>query len=115
MTDDYKINLLNYVIGNIEPTSQTDEEIFKEQTSIDRSKWVDFVPEHWNNFRFEGMVAGNELTSNLSVLYGGYLDTDNISHGIIILVNENFEPVKTIYNYNSGTELRYIQYMKQAL
>lgn len=114
MTDDYKINLLNYVIGNIEPTPQTDEEIFKEQISIDRSKWVDFVPEHWNNFRFEGMVAGNELTSNLSVLYGGYLDTDNISHGIIILVNENFEPVKTIYNYNSGTELRYIQYMKQA-
>lgn len=114
MTEDYKINLLNYVIGNIEPTSQTDEEIFKEQTSIDRSKWIDFVPERWNNFRFEGMVAGNELTSNLSVLYGGYLDTDNISHGIIILVNENFEPVKTIYNYNSGTELRYIQYMKQA-
>ena len=114
MTDDYKINLLNYVIGNIEPTSQTDEEIFKEQTSIDRSKWANYLPNAWNNFRFEGMVAGNELTSNLSVLYGGYLDTNNNSHGIIILVNENFEPVKTIYQYNSGTELRYIQYMKQA-
>lgn len=114
MTDDYKTSLLNYVIGNIVPTSPTDEEIFKEQASIDRSKWAEYIPEYYNNFRFEGMVAANEMTSNLSVLYGGYLDNDNNSHGIIVLVDENFEPVKTIYNYNSGTELRYIQYMKQA-
>lgn len=114
MTDDYKVDLLNYVVGNLQPTPSTNDEIFAEQTSIDRSKWTEYLPYDYNNFRFEGMVAGNELTSNLSVLYGGYLDENNNSHGIIILVNENFEPVKTIYNYNSGTELRYIQYMKQA-
>lgn len=112
MTNDFKIDLLNYITGNIEPTNSTDEEIFKEQNNIDRDKWINFIPETWGAFRYEGMVAPNELTSNLTVLYGGYyLNGD--SYGIVTLVNENFEPVKTIYEFSSGTKLRYIQYMKQ--
>lgn len=114
MTNEYKIQLLNYVIGGITPTQPNNDEIFLEQESIDRSKWVGYIPSSWNNFKYEGMVAGNELTSNLTVLYGGYVDKSDNSHGIITLVDENFMPVKTIYNYSSGTSLRYIQYMKQA-
>lgn len=114
MTDETKLQILNYIINKVEPTEKDDSEIFLEQDSIDRSKWVDYIPEHWNNFRYEGMVAGNELTTNLSVLYGGYIDSDNNPRGIITLIDENFMPVKTIYEYNSGTKLRYIQYMKQA-
>ena len=114
MTDEAKLEILNYIVNGIDITEKNDDEIFAEQESIDRSKWVDYIPNWWNNFRYEGMVAGNELTTNLTVLYGGYQDTNNISHGIITLVDENFMPVKTIYEYNSGTELRYIQYMKQA-
>ena len=113
MTNDFKIDLLNYITGNIEPTNPTNEEIFKEQNNIDRDKWIDFIPETWGAFRYEGMVAPNELTSNLTVLYGGYY-LDGNSYGVVTLVNENFEPVKTIYEFSSGTKLRYIQYMKQA-
>ena len=114
MTDETKLQILNYIINKVEPTEKDDSEIFLEQDSIDRSKWKNYIPEHWNNFRYEGMVAGNELTTNLSVLYGGYIDSDNNPRGIITLIDENFIPIKTIYEYSSGTPLRYIQYMKQA-
>lgn len=113
MTNDFKIDLLNYITGNVDPTSPTNEEIFKEQNNIDRDKWINFIPETWVAFRYEGMVAPNELTSNLTVLYGGYY-LDGNSYGVVTLVNENFEPIKTIYEFSSGTKLRYIQYMKQA-
>jgi hypothetical protein len=114
MTDEAKLEILNYVVNNVETTSPNNEEIFLEQEEINRDDWVNYIPEHWNNFRYEGMVAGNELTTNLTILYGGYRDTSMNSHGIITLVDENFKPVKTIYEYSSGTQLRYIQYMKQA-
>ena len=114
MTNDNKKKILDYITNKIVPTSKNDSEIFLEQEDIARSNWVNYLPSGWNDFRYEGMVAGNETTSNLSVLYGGYLDTNNVSHGIITLVDSNFKPVKTIYEYSSGTELRYIQYMKQA-
>jgi hypothetical protein len=114
MTEDYKKNLIDYATGDLQNTSPTTEEIILEQIEVNRSEWADFIPTSWRDFRFEGMVAGNELTSGLSVLYGGYIDNDYNVKGIIILINENFKPVKTIYEYNSGTPLRYIQYMKQA-
>ena len=114
MTDETKLEILNYVVNKIEPTDPNYDEIFLEQNEISRDEWANYLPENWNNFRYEGMVAGNELTTNLTVLYGGYIDTNNNVCGIITLVDENFKPLKTIYEYSSGTKLRYIQYMKQA-
>ena len=112
MTEDYKKNLIDYVTNNLEETSPTTDEIFLEQLEINRSEWLDYIPPRWTNFRYEGMIAANESTSNLSVLYGGYM-VDNEVKGIITLVDENFKPVKTFYQFNNGTDLRYIQYMKQ--
>jgi hypothetical protein len=106
--------LLNYLTNTLSSTNPTTDEIIKENYNIARSDWLSYLPLHYNNFRFEGMVEGNELTSGLSVLYGGYLDTDNNTKGIIILVDQEFQPIKTFYKYSNGTELRYIQYMKQV-
>lgn len=114
MTEDYKKNILNYITNMVNGTAPTTDEIFVNQVSINRTKWLNFLPTPWNNFRYEGMVAPDETTTGLGVLYGGYLDTDNNVRGIITLFNNDFEPVKTIYEYSSGTPLRYIQYMKQA-
>ena len=114
MTEENKINILNYLLGGIEPTSSDDNEIFLEQEDIPLEKWNSFLPNGWRDFRFEGMVAPNERTTPLGVLYGGYIGLDNNVYGIIILVDQNFAPVQTIYEYDSGTKLRYIQYMKQA-
>ena len=114
MTEDFKKELLKYITNDIQPTQAIDKEIFEEEDSVLRDKWAAVLPQQWSNFRFEGMVYASEFTSNISVLYGGYLGYDNSSHGIIVLVDENFEPIKAIYEYDSGTPLRYIQYMKQA-
>ena len=114
MTEENKINILNYLLGGIEPTSSDNSEIFLEQEDIPLEAWQSFLPNTWNNFRFEGMVAPNEKTTSLGVLYGGYIGSDNNVYGIIVLVDQNFAPVQTIYEYDSETKLRYIQYMKQA-
>lgn len=114
MTEDYKKNILDYITNMMNKTSETTEEIFKEQKSIDMDVWLDYIPKVWKNFRYEGMVAPNETTTGLGVLYGGYIDADNNVYGIITLFDNDFKPVKTIYEYSSGTKLRYIQYMKQA-
>ena len=114
MSDDFKQNILNYITNMINKTEPTTEEIFTNKESIDRSNWSDYLPDGWRNFRYEGMVAPDETTTGLGVLYGGYLDKDDNARGIITLFNSDFKPVKTIYEFSSGTPLRYIQYMKQA-
>ena len=114
MTEDYKKNILNYITNMVNKTAPTTDEIFVNETTVGRNKWFNFLPRVWTDFRYEGMVAPDETTTGLGVLYGGYLDTDNNVRGIITLFNNDFEPIKTIYEYSSGTPLRYIQYMKQA-
>ena len=107
-------SLLNYFTNKLTFTNPTTEETFQYIIQSNRSKWLNFIPNVWNGFRFEGMIEGNELTSGLGILYGGYLDANNNTKGIIILVDQDFNPVKTFYKYSNGTDLRYIQYMKQA-
>lgn len=114
MTDENKIETLNYLLGNITPTASDDSEIFLEQEELERKDWLPFLPEEFNIIRFEGMVAPNEMTSSLTVLYGGYMSHSGKAYGMIWLVDENFKPVKSIYKRDTGNELRYIQYMKQA-
>lgn len=114
MTDENKINILNYITGNYQTTNPDNQEVFLEQSDIARSTWTPFMPQVWNNFKFEGMVAPNESITNIGVLYGGYIDSNNQVKGIIILFDTNFIPIKTIFKYDSGADLRYIQYMKQA-
>ena len=113
MTNENKEKILDYLVGDYQTTSPSNEEIFLEQEAIDKEEWLPYLPTHWNNFRFQGMIAPNEQTTSLGVMYGGYIDNNN-AYGIIVLVDQNFKPVKTIYEYDSGTKLRFIQYMKQA-
>ena len=84
MTEENKINILNYLLGGIEPTSSDNSEIFLEQEDIPLEAWQSFLPSDYNLFRFEGMVAPNEKTTSLGVLYGGYRDTNNNVYGIIV-------------------------------
>lgn len=114
MSDDYKKDILNYITNMINQTEPTTEEIFAYQDSIDRSVWENFIPSGYVRFRYEGMIAPDETLTGLGILYGGFEDASENVKGIITLFDENFEPVKTIYEYSSGTPLRYIQYMKQA-
>lgn len=119
MTEDYKEQLLNYVTGNLETTSPTTDEIFKEIIELNRNDWTygTILPNGWTDFHFEGLIQ--EKNSNNIVLYGGYRASnstgiDNEVYGIIILLDNNFKPIKSFFEFDSGTKLRYIQNMKQA-
>jgi hypothetical protein len=113
MTQDYEKNLLDYITGNLQKTSPTTEEIFKEEIEVNRSKWIGYMPSSWTSMRIEGFIKPNENTSDLGVMYGGYTYNGS-SHGFIILVDTNMNPVKYITKFSSGTDLRYIQCMIQG-
>ena len=115
MTEEYKKNLIDYVTGNIQEGTPTTDEIIKEMIEVNRSDWAGFYPTSYSGFRFEGLISADENTSGLFILYGGYyLNNDKTnSKGIIILLDTNFKPIKTFYQFDSGTDLRYIQCMRQ--
>ena len=117
MTEDYKKNLIDYATGNITPGTPTTDEIIKEQIEVNRDKWEDYIPTRWKNFHFEGVLQ--EKNSDILILFGGYMETESTGindkvDGIIVLLDNNFEPIKTFYEYDNGTKLRYIQSMEQA-
>lgn len=117
MTEDYKKSLLEYITNTVNQTEATTDEIIKEIIELDITKWEPFLPVSPYRFRFEGLIPANELTSGFTILYGGYTTeavTTTNGKGIILLLGQDFYPVKSFYQYESGTELRYIQQMKQA-
>lgn len=114
MTEEAKKNLLDYMLGKMPSESGVEEEIFQSINNIPRDDWEnnDILPEYWNNFGYEGLIQVQN--SELLVLYGGYKTIDDEVRGIITILNKDFKPLKSIYQYDSGTYLRYIQCMAQA-
>lgn len=117
MTEEYKKNLLDYATDDLQNGTPTTEEIFKEMTEVNRSKWTDYIPNSWVNFHLEGILK--DKRTNKYVVYGGYRASGSTSvsdkaYGIIILLDEELNPYKTIYEYDSGTKLRPILIMNQA-
>lgn len=115
MTENYKKELLNYLIGQLNNEEPKDKEIIKNiKESNNFEEWENFLPDTENLF-FNGLIQLS--TSENLVLYGEYIEKDGIaeknSRGIIILLNSNLKPISTIYEFNSGTKLRPIQHMIQ--
>ena len=117
MTDEFKQTLFDYLIGKLPNEQGTTEEIFKEINEIPFSDWGGslsnnpYLPTTWNGFRYEGLIEVAD--SELLVLYGGYKTADNEARGIITILSNNFIPIKTFYQFDSGAYLRYIQCMIQ--
>ena len=115
MTDDYKRLLLDY-ITKLNPESPTTEERINSINEVAWEEWYDeFLPTLWYNFRFNGAIKSN--TSDRVIFYGGYVESGgtyaNDSKGIIVITDNDLNPIQTIYNFSSGTELRPIDCMIQ--
>lgn len=112
MTQDFNYKLMKYLTGNLETNSPTTDEIFKEIVEANRNDWIGFMPSKWTNMHIEGIIKSN--TGDVNILYGGYYKDDiSNSKGFIIIVDNNFKPIKYIDKFSSGTDLRYIQCLKQ--
>ena len=119
MTEDYKKDLLDYATGNLQETSPTTDEITKEIIEKNRDNWIvgKILPNGFQDFHYEGLLQDRN-TGNI-ILYGGYrainsTAINNEVYGIITLLNGNFEPIISLFEYDSGTKLRYIQRLNQA-
>ena len=115
MTEEYKKTLFSYLKGNLVVDTGTDDEIFKEINEIPVDDWPrndNVLPDGWNNFRYEGLLEVSD--SDLIVLYGGYKTLSDEIRGIITLLTNDFIPIKSFFQYNSGTNLRYIHCMNQS-
>ena len=114
MTQDYKKTLLDY-ITNLTPGAETTGEILQDINEVARSEWVDYLPARWLNFEFQGILKSK--TSDAIIFYGGYVEYDGTyednSKGIIIITDNMLKPIQTIYQYDSGTDLRPIICMFQ--
>ena len=114
MTQDYKKTLLDY-ITNLTPGVETTGEILQDINEVARSEWVDYIPTRWSNFQFQGILKSK--TSDVVIFYGGYVEQDGTyadnSKGIIIITDNMLKPIQTIFQYDSGTDLRPITCMLQ--
>lgn len=113
MTDEFKKTMLDYLTGNLKNEEGTHEEIIREINEIPREKWEGFTPSRneIENFKYEGLIKVKN--SQLFVEYGGFKTKDGDIRGIITILTSDFIPIKTFYQYDSGTYLRYIQCMRQ--
>lgn len=114
MTGDYKKILLDY-ITNIEKGTPTTEELYKSVEELEQSIYAPFIPTNWYDFRLHGIIKSK--TSDKVILYGGYVEQDGTytanSKGMIIIADQDLNPIQTIYQFSSGTKLRPIQCMYQ--
>ena len=111
MTEEFKKTLIEYLIGNLPIEEGTNEEIFKSIDEIARFEWLDFIPTDLKYFRYEGLIQVQN--SDLYVLYGGYTTIDDEVKGIITVLDNSFNPIKSFDQYDGGTNLRYIMSMIQ--
>lgn len=114
MTEDFKQKLTNYLVNNVtktEPTPKTEFDFTRQITNL-YVRWNKFLPEYYSYFKLNGSIIDN--ISNKVVVYGSYYDRNNNARGIIIILDDSFNPIKTFYSYSNGTDLNPIQCMKQA-
>lgn len=111
MTNDFKQNLLNYFVGNMPRETGTTDEIIKKVESIDTTVYQNFIPEY-TKLRIEGLIK-DRISDNV-VLYGGYIDSENVVKGILMIMTADLQPLKTYYQFDSGTYMRYVQALNQA-
>lgn len=114
-TQDYKDLLGKYITGNIVPGLPSSVQILNEIENIPRTEFEDFLPASWSKISIENIIQSS--TNGNFILYGGYVPTGETptsdSRGFIMILDQDMNPLKTIYKYSSGTLLRPIQKMIQ--
>lgn len=116
MTEDFKKNLLKYITNEINPTSPSTDQILENVIDIPRTDFTGFIPTTFTYFTVANVIQSS--TNGYFILYGGYVPTNETptsdSRGFIMILDENLKPIKTIYEFSSGTTLRPIQKMIQT-
>lgn len=110
MTDESRQLLLDYFMGLTPSESGNDEQILNSKGSIDYTIYDPFLPNNYTNLRIENIIQMPQNINESIIVYGGY-QTDEGDFGWILLLDNEFYPIKSFFEYDSGTKLRYIDCM----
>lgn len=115
MTQDYKDKILDYITNNVNVTGQDNQELIEKIENVSRTNFAEHLPTNPSMFFINGIIRS--MTNNNYVLYGGYVPQGGTqeanSRGIILILDTNFNVLKAIYSFNTGTPLRPIQKLIQ--
>lgn len=110
MTEEAKENLLNYMLGKMPNESGEDDQILKQIKMISKDVYTPFLPEQYDQIKIENIVQMPQSINDVSIVYGGY-KLGNSSYGFILLLDNTFQPLKSFFEYENGTKIRYIDCM----
>lgn len=115
MTQDYKDKILDYITNNVNITGQDNQELIEKIENVSRTGFAEHLPTSPSMMSINGIIRS--MTNNNYVLYGGYVPHGGTqeadSRGIILILDTNFNVLKAIYSFNTGTLLRPIQKLIQ--
>ena len=117
MTQELKNQILSYITNKLVPTDKDDTERLERVYQIERTEFEDFLPSDATRIQMAGVIKSS--TNGNYIVYGGYVNesytyaSESNSRGIIIILDQDLKPLKTIYKFSSGTLLRPIQKMIQ--
>ena len=102
MTEDYKSNLLKYLTGNLDAESGTDTITF-EAGATNYNYLRDYLETNFNQYFIVDLLQS--VTNDMYVLVAGYWETGPEVRGIIILLDKDFNRIKTFTQYDSGVNI----------
>ena len=110
MTEEAKKNLLDYMLGKMPNESGEDNQVLKQIKIISKDLYAPFLPEQYDLINIENIIQMPQSINDISIAYGGY-KLGNSSYGFILLLDNMFHPLKSFFEYDNGTKIRYIDCM----
>ena len=89
MTEEYKDLLFDYLMGDINTTPSSTEEVFISK-KVATTDLMSLLPAGTTTYYIYGIISNNDGTGEIYALYGGYGVSDNNENGFIALLDSQF-------------------------
>lgn len=110
MTQDYKNNLLNYLVGKVDTTEADNVPTIIGAETIQNNLATFCANNGINGFVINGILGSK--TNELTACYGYYIVTENdtdVIYGAIVILDKDLFPISAITKFPSGTYLGQIE------
>ena len=108
MTDDYKKNILDYILGKINPTQSEEKPIFINQPTAEND-YYSLVRNVLDDFSILGTLRFSN--NNNIIVYGNY-DDNGTDRGAILIFSQSFYLIQMITTYDTGTKFNKFEFLK---
>ena len=99
MTENYKKDLLNYIINKVNISTETKMPVKYLNITTNLNTYLHTISED-----FVALRVIDTINFDYSILYGYYTE-DEVEYGAIVILDENYNPITHLTEYDSGTKL----------